>query len=186
MRECGESIRVMRPLFHTGEGGSIPTSPLEMRVESISFDHAMALNEMWHSRLPRMGTGFIKRQPFLCYAAIFSGRVFAIAIWSNPVARNLPQDTWLELRRLAHAPDAPRNTGSWMLGVMARLIKKERSSVVTLVSYSDTSVHQGTIYKAAGWRATRINVDGNWTRPKRNRPPAQSVAPKQRWEKSYG
>jgi len=155
-----------------------------MRIESISFDHALTLNAAWHSRLPRMGTGFIKRQPFLCYAATFEGRAFAIAIWSNPVARNLPQDTWLELRRLAHAPDAPRNCGSWMLGVMARLIRCERPQVQVLVSYSDTEVHLGTIYRAAGWKQTSINQSGDWTRSKRPRPKAQSEAPKQRWEKS--
>lgn len=120
----GESIRVMHPLFHTGQGGSIPTSPLQLRVERIAFSHARDLNAYWHSRLPRMGTGFIKTMPFLCFAAVFGGRAFAVAIWSNPVARNLPQRQWLELRRLAIAPDAPRFTASRMLSVMARLIRR--------------------------------------------------------------
>lgn len=173
----------MQPLFHNGEGGSIPTSPLQMRVEPTTFEHALALNEMWHSRLPRMGTGFIRRQPFMCFCAVFDGRAFAVAIWSNPVARNLPQKSWLELRRLAHAPDAPRNTGSWMLSVMSRLVHVERPWLRVLVSYSDTEVHRGTIYRAAGWECTAVNKDGNWNRPNRSRPTAQSAAPKQRWEK---
>lgn len=180
--QSGESIRVMQPLFHNGEGGSTPTSPLQMRVEPTTFEHARNLNEVWHSRLPRMGTGFIKLQPFPCFAAVFDGRAFAVAIWSNPVARNLPQHEWLELRRLAHAPDVPRNTGSWMLRIMGKLLKRERPYVTTLVSYSDTEVHKGTIYAAAGWRKTTVNQDGNWTRRLRQRPIAQSAAPKQRWE----
>lgn len=114
---------------------------------------------------------------------MFEMRWFAVAIWSNPVARNLPQDTWLELRRLAIAPDAPKNTASRMLGVMARLIRKEKPQVERLVSYHDTEVHTGGIYRAAGWTATTVNKDGNWTRPNRNRPKAQSEAAKQRWEK---
>lgn len=178
----GDSIRVMQPLFQAGEGGSTPTSPLQMRVEPMTFDKALPLNELWHSRLPRMGTGFIKVQPFLSFAAVFEGRAFAVAIWSNPVARNLPQDTWLELRRLACAPDAPRYTASWMLGVMRRLIHRERPWITRLVSYHDTDVHDGTIYRAAGWTATTVNRDGNWTRRKRPRPTAQSSAAKQRWE----
>jgi hypothetical protein len=97
-------------------------------------------------------------------------------------ARNLPQREWLELRRLAHAPDAPPNTGSRMLGVMARLIRKARPWVTTLVSYSDTAVHQGTIYRAAGWRPTLASDGGEWARRKRPNPPTQSTAPKQRWE----
>lgn len=103
--DCGDSIRVMHPLFHTGEGGSTPTSPLQMRIERIPFQIAQRLNMLWHSRLPRLGTGCIKRMPFLCYGAVYEGRIYAIAIFSNPVARNLPQHTWLELRRLAVAPD---------------------------------------------------------------------------------
>jgi hypothetical protein len=155
-----------------------------MIVEPTTFEHALLLNALWHSRLPRMGTGFIKRQPFICFAAVYQGRAFAVAIWSNPVARNLPQREWLELRRLAHAPDAPRNTGSWMLAVMARLIVRERPWITRLISYHDTEVHLGTIYAAAGWCKTAVNRDGNWTRRKRPRPTAQSNAAKQRWELS--
>lgn len=184
MIQRGDSIRLMHPLFHTGEGGSTPTSPLNMRVERIGFELALRLNRQWHSRLPRMGTGFIENQPFLSFGADFDGRLFAVAIWSNPVARNLPQQEWLELRRFAISPDAPRNTASWMLGVMARLVRKLRPDVTRLVSYQDTEVHAGTIYRAAGWVPTTVNRDGNWTRPSRNRPMAQSLAAKQRWERS--
>lgn len=179
---CGESIRVMHPLFQAGEGGSIPTSPLHMRVEQINYLLALELNEAWHSRLPRMGTGCIKNMPFLSFAATHADRIYAVAIWSNPVARNLPQKEWLELRRMAVAPDAPPNTCSWMLAVMKRLIKKLKPHIDRLVSYSDTEVHEGTIYKAAGWTPTTINPNGNWTRKSRPRPEAQSLSAKQRWE----
>ena len=181
---CGESIRVMHPLFQAGEGGSTPTSPLQLRVERISFERAKELNRLWHSRLPRLGTGFIENQPFLCFAAVHDGVIFAVAIWSNPVARNLPQESWLELRRLAICSEAPRYTASWMLGVMRRLIRRLRPEVERLVSYQDLDVHAGTIYRAAGWEPTTVNADGNWTRPGRDRPKAQSEAAKQRWEMS--
>lgn len=177
-----DSIRVMHPLFQTGEGGSIPTSALSLWLEEISFERAKELNRLWHSRLPRFGTGFIDNQPFLCYAATFGGMIYAVAIWSNPVARNLPQTAWMELRRLAIGP-APKNTASRMLAIMARLIRRKRPLVVRLVSYQDLGVHTGTIYRAAGWVPTIVNADGNWNRPGRSRPVAQSVASKQRWEK---
>jgi hypothetical protein len=180
----GDCIRVVHPLFREEGDGSIPSSPLQLEIVPVGFEYALRLNELWHSRLPRMGTGFVKVQPFLSFAAMYQGIAYAIAIWSNPVARNLPQQEWLELRRLAVAPDAPLHTCSRMLAIMARLIRRYRPHVNTLVSYSDTEAHRGTIYKAAGWRQTATNRDGNWTRRKRPRPEAQSAAPKLRWEKT--
>jgi hypothetical protein len=170
----GESIPVMHPLFQEGEGGSIPTSPLLMRVERIHWRTAKELNRLWHSRLPRFGTGAVEATCWLSFAAEYQQRAFAVAIWSHPCARNLPQHTWLELRRLAVAPDAPRHTCSWMLGVMVRLIRKQRPEIENLVSYQDLDSHKGTIYAAAGWKPTTVNADGNWTRPGRHRPKAQS------------
>jgi len=184
MTMSAESVRVAQPLFHEAGRGSTPTSALDLWLVKVGFELAKSLNRLWHSRLPRFGTGFIKTQPFLCYAAEFHGLYYAVAVWSNPVARNLPQQEWLELRRLAIAPDAPENTASRMLGVMAKLIRKEKPDVKRLVSYHDTAVHAGTIYRAAGWEMTTLNKDGNWTRKSRPRPRAQSEAPKQRWERS--
>jgi len=178
---CGESIRVMHPLFHVDEAGSIPSSPLEMRVEAIGFSLARTLNECWHRTMPRFGTGFVKNQPFPSFAATHQGRIYAVAIWSNPAARNLPQRSWMELRRFAIAPDAPRNTASWMLAIMTRLLKRDRPWLEHLISYQDTKQHSGTIYRAAGWQPEVVNADGNWTRRLRPRPQCQSRHPKQRW-----
>lgn len=188
MTTRADSMRVMHPLFQGEDGGSIPTSALRaknLRIERIPFERAKELNRAWHSRLPRMGTGFIERQPFLCFGARFSETCFAVAIWSNPLARNLPQASWLELRRLATAPDAPRNTCSRMLRVMEIIIRAERTVIERLISYQDTEVHTGGIYAAAGWTPTRLD-HGNreWSCPSRLRPGQQTRAPKQRWEKS--
>lgn len=180
-----ESVRVAHPLFQAGGGGSSPTSALHLRLYPVAFPLAVALNRLWHSRLPRYGRGFIKNQSDLCYAAEYEGLYYAVAIWSNPVARALPQQEWIELRRLAVAPDAPRNTPSRMLAVMARLVSRARPDVLRLVSYSDTEAHTGCIYRAAGWVAT-VRHRGrtpDWNTPARPRPPSQSRAPKQRWEK---
>lgn len=180
---CADGVRVAQPLFQEAGSGSIPTSALDLWIVTIDFDTAKQLNRLWHSRLPRLGTGAVINMPYLCFAAEFDGLYYATGIWSNPVARNLPQDTWLELRRLAIASDAPRNTASRMLAIMTRRIRKDLPSVTTLVSYQDTSVHTGGIYRAAGWKATTISAEGdNWTRKKRPRPKAQSEAAKQRWE----
>jgi hypothetical protein len=180
-----EGVRVAYPLFQVGGGGSTPTSALQLTLDTMDFRDAKKLNALWHSRLPEFGTGCIENQPFLCFGAEFDGRWWAVAIWSNPVARLLPQRRWLELRRLAIAPDAPRNTASRMLGIMARIIREQRPEVCRLISYQDTDVHTGAIYRAAGWRKAypRQKSNTKWNMPGRRRPASQSDAPKQRWEK---
>lgn len=182
MKTRGESILAMQPLFQVGEGGSIPTSPLQMRVVDVHYDLARMLNGKWHSRLPKIGDPKGIRKVMPCFAATFDERVFAVAIWSHPVARDLPQKEWLELRRMAICDERPRNTASWMLSVMTRLLRKGRPELVKLISYQDLDAHSGTIYRAAGWKPTVVKKYKPWNNAARKRPPCQSTADKQRWE----
>lgn len=186
-KTCASSSRVLRPLFQAGEGGLTPTLALSAKrlcIDRIPFSDAVRLNREWHSRLPRFQSGFIKNQKnFPCFGAEFGGLVFAVAIWSNPLARELPQREWLELRRLATAPDAPRNTCSRMLRVMELLLLRLRPEVIRLISYQDESVHTGGIYKAAGWSRIEATRGHEWSCSSRPRPKSQSAAPKTRWEK---
>jgi hypothetical protein len=147
MSNRGESIRLMQPLFQEGEGGSTPTSPLHLFFGTTDRDTFKRLNLLWHSRLPKIGAS----QGRVFYHAQHSGVAYAVAMWSNPVARLLPQLEWLELRRLAISDDAPKNTASRFLGWMARDVRSRFPQVVRLISYQDCEVHQGTIYKASGW-----------------------------------
>jgi hypothetical protein len=149
------------------------------------------LNELWHSRLPSFETGCIQNQPFLCFVAIHDGVAYAAAIWSNPVARNIAQHSVLELRRFAIAPDAPKNTASRMLSIMVKFIRKNRQGIERVISYQDTDVHAGTIYRAAGWKVTGQHSGGSWNRPNsrnaggtpRTRPDRNgATGPKARWE----
>jgi hypothetical protein len=175
-----EGVRVAYPLFHAGGGGSTPTSALQFQIIGCPIEQAVALNRRWHSRLP------ILRNYQACeaFAAEFEGLYYAVAIWSHPVARMLNGKGMWELRRMAIAPDAPKNTASRMLGVMALLIRRSKPDVQTLISYQDMEVHAGTIYKAAGWAKAVLSGGGEWARPSRYRPRVQSGAQKQRWEKS--
>lgn len=179
MIQRAESIRVMHPLFQAGEGGSTPTSALQLSVQPIESRHAGALNRLWHSRLPKVKHEMMS----FCYAAEFQNIIYAVAMWGNCVARMLPRD-WLELRRLAISPDAPPNTASRMLSVMTRLIRHRYPECTRLVSYQDCSAHKGVIYRAAGWIPTRLSEGGEWTRPSKYYPKVQSASPKQRWEKA--
>jgi hypothetical protein len=186
MDNRAESVRVAHPLFQEGGGGSSPTSALQLRFEVCGRDFFKALNEQWHSRLPRIGGSFGR----VYYCAMFDGKAYAVAMWSNPVARLLPQREWLELRRLAIAADAPRNTATRMLGWMARDIHARFGEVEVLVSYQDTEVHTGGIYRGAGWEQAKgyISRARGWSKGDgggRDRAGRtnQAVAPRMRWEK---
>jgi hypothetical protein len=188
---CADSIREVHPLFQTEGGGSIPTSALKLEIVEINRYKAAELNKLWHSRLPIYNTGFCLNS-LVSYGAIYDNKYYAIAIWTNPVAAALPQKEWLELRRMAISNDAPKNTASRMLAIMTMLIKKKFPLVSRLISYQDAEVHNGTIYKAAGWTATKEHRGGSWNRPNsknlngkpRTRPDLNnSVGRKVRWEK---
>jgi len=178
MNQSGDSIRVVHPLFQEEGGGANPTSPLQLHIGRISQRLAMQLNGTWHSRLPSISNW----QNCEAYGAEFGGIFYAVAMWSIPSARMLNGKNWFELRRMAIAVDAPKNTASRMLSVMLRLIKKEHPEIVKLISYQDTAVHTGTIYKASGWTIGRNSKGGEWNRPSRERISAQAASPKIRWE----
>jgi hypothetical protein len=134
--------------------------------------------------LPELGVGAVKNPEdrFTCFGAIYKEGIYATAIWSAPAARLLPAKTWLELRRLAVGPGAPRNTPSRMLAVMTRILRKDRPDLERLVSYQDTQAHSGAIYRAAGWVPGRTDPGRQWDTPSRRRPPNQTKAPRRRWE----
>jgi hypothetical protein len=143
---CGRLIfdRRMTPLFADEVGAPEKASQLEL--VRCDPQYARAGVAAWHSRLPYTQVG-----PWvLAFAAHRLETCFAVALWHNPSARTLPAE-WLELRRLAVAPDAPHCTASWMLGRMARWVKQQMPEVPVLISYQDCDVHTGTIYRAAGW-----------------------------------
>ncbi len=137
--------RRLEPLF-APEEATPPRKASMLKVHPCDPQFARWCNEAWHSRLPHTQSG-----PWmLAFVAEYEGTAFAVALWHNPSARNLPAE-WLELRRLAVAPDAPHCAASMMLGQMRRWIRRNRPDIQRLISYQDEEVHTGTIYRAAGW-----------------------------------
>lgn len=196
MKPCGESIRVMHPLFREGQGGSIPTSPLQLRVEEIEMRTAQQLNRLWHSVLPETHyAGLRAGNHTVCYSATFDDNAYAVAIWTDPVNRSISDGKTIELRRLAIAPDAPKFTASRLLAVMVRLLRRRFPDIERAISYQAIAHHGGTIYKAAGWTATAYSRFQPWKKRKTrtrdgvfqhkasDRSPPQTVSDKQRWEK---
>jgi len=177
-----DDVRVAYPLFQKESGGSTPTSALKLWIEEIPWRDAVILNNKWHSRMPKIGCGSMCKP---CFAAMSDNIIYAIAMWSLPIAANRIKNgnRCLELRRMAIAPDAPKYTASFMLGKMKMLIKKSRPDILRLLSYQDTGVHKGTIYKAAGWYIARKSKFVSWdTHSKRPGILNQSTSDKIRWE----
>jgi hypothetical protein len=143
---------------------------------------AAMYNSLWHRTMPYIGL------PGMCvpsFAASFANVYYAVALWSLPIAANRLKDGYecLELRRFAIAPDAPKNTASFMLSRMRKAIKGDMPEIKRLISYQDTGAHQGTIYKAAGWLATCKSEYVSWEHhSKRPGSMEQSTADKVRWE----
>lgn len=174
------------PLFQAEGGGSDPTSVLQLHFTTVDRNTFAKCNMLWHSRLPKIGASQFR----VCYGAIFDGKIYAVAAWSNPVARLLPQRTWLELRRMAITDAAPANTASRMIGWMVRDIRVRFLEVVRLISYQDCDAHTGCIYKASGWtkadnyisrvRGWAVGQGGSTHRLNHAN---QSLAPRMRWEK---
>ena len=172
-------VRVAYPLFQAECGGSIPTSALQLRFEVIDRRTMESLNRKWHSRLPRFSTACPCP---VYYGAEFDGLWYAVASWSSPVSAMVDQ-SWMELRRLAIADDAPKNTASRTIGWMVRDIRKRFPNVPRLISYQDQEVHTGTIYKAAGWTNSGARPSGGFSSAKvRFRRLDQAPGDKVRWE----
>ena len=159
-----------------------PTSPRQFMVSEIDAMLACRLNKMWHSRLPRIHwSNVVRNKKYVCYGLFYRSICYATAIFSSPVARSFDGDTVLELRRYAIKSDAPKNTASWGLGKMIKLIRVKFPDVIKVISYQDVSVHRGTIYKASNWKAATTTKFASWgISRKRNKD--QSTSDKIRWE----
>lgn len=174
-----DDARIACPLFQAEYGGVTPTSALQLRFCKCSNSLAKTLNERWHSRLPIITNGWDCNASF---AAECGNLYYAIAMWGHPRSQSFDQDTIIELRRMAVAPDAPKMTASRMLGWMTRWIKKNLPQIRLLISYQDTEVHKGTIYKAAGWKPVGYTKFAPWKNNTLKIERTQSTADKVRWE----
>lgn len=148
---------------------------------------AQQMNRQWHSMLPRTDLGnLLCGNMSVAYAARHDGMYYAVAILSQPIVHSLCDGQTIELRRLAICREAPKNTASRMMSVVRKLVKRKMPHLVKIISYLAVDVHQGTIYKAAGWQAVGQIVAARPQRKRGDRQratgPLQTESRKQRWE----
>jgi len=69
-----------------------------------------------------------------------------------------------------------------MMRIMIKLIRNKFPDIKRLISYQDTEVHKGTIYKASGWNKIKEIPFMTWSKRNYTHNPDQSEAKKIRWE----
>lgn len=154
-------------------------------LEETRAQIACMLNELWHSRLPKIHwSNIVRPGRYACYVIKYKQAVVGTAIWSRAVAGNRfkDEDKILELRRLALSDVCPKNTATFVISQMIKLLKQKFPQVKRLISYQDTEVHNGTIYKASNWTPVTDVPLLDWNNKNRKRNALQSNARKIRWE----
>ena len=179
-----DGVAVASPLFQVEGDGSTPISALQLRFTPIGYQTARRLNRLWHSVLPSTPDTMPSVIPVQSYVAEYLDHWYGVAIWSSPVNAQLMacEDMIFELRRMALCPVAPKNTASRMLAFMRRDLHRRFPSLARLISYQATNHHQGTIYRAAGWRPVGFNRGHAWALASRWRPENQMTSDTVRWE----
>lgn len=174
--------QIFLPLFSKNTKNTLPpTTPRALSFTTITKAQYKHYVNLWHSTLPTISDAWAHK---ICYGATYCNNLYAVAGWSKPVAIALPQTTWLELRRFAIGPNAPKYTASRMLAWMTHDLYQQFPKITNLISYQDTNTHTGTIYKAANWTPTHLSRGDTWARNNRSNRQTISTAPKQRWEKT--
>lgn len=142
------------------------------------------------------------RRPSPCYGLFDKEELIGVCMFATPCSENVRASVWgkdnvdhvTELHRLHILDITPRNTESWFISRVLKLLKKDKPSIWGVLSFSDmTEGHQGVIYKASN--AYRIGQTGKATffldRDGRLRHPRQcgvnitpEVAEKMGWRKT--
>ena len=183
MKESGTTERMQTEIAYQPQPNHIGlVSCNQLQFVVIPPQLACNLNANWHSRLPDIHFSNVVRNKYqICFGAMHDDEYVASAIWSSPVARSFDDRQVLELRRLAVSNACPKNSATKMLGFMQRYIRKHLPQISLLISYQDTEVHTGTIYKASNWISAHKTKYKAWD-VSRERSAAQSKADKIRWE----
>lgn len=157
----------------------------DIKIDVCRAQTASWLNEIWHSRLPKIHwSNIVRNTHYVCYQFNYKQAIIGVGIWSSPVAQNRMKDgkTVLELRRLALSDVCPKNSATYVISRMIKDIKTRFPDIKRLISYQDVAVHVGTIYKASNWKISGQVEFQDWQTSSRKRNKIQSDANKIRWE----
>lgn len=115
-----------------------------------------------------------------CLGAFHGYELVGIAVVSRPVSRHEDDGDTLEITRLAFAPGAPKNSPSWLIGRVKRVLWLQ--GIRRLIAYASSGEgHRGTIYRASGFELKGMTKGEPWTREGRPRSD-RDVSPKRKFE----
>ena len=144
----------VEPACPQADGGSSPTSALHklLHVQECNPVHVNGLIERLHYSHSVFGITATHCFRVLCGQRTVGGALFGPPAAFNVSRRYSPDgDLLVELRRFVLTDDMPKNSESFCLGVMLRMLKKH--GVERVLSYADPAQgHHGTIYAAAGFK----------------------------------
>lgn len=95
--------------------------------------------------------------PSPCYGLYDGQTLIGACMFATPCSENVRASVFgsdyrqhvTELHRLHIIDDTPKNTESWFISRVLKLLKNEKPSIWAVISFSDlTEGHEGTIYKA--------------------------------------
>lgn len=84
-----------------------------------------------------------------------AGKLVGVVIVGRPVAKNVDQESTAEVTRLCVAPDAPKNTCSFLYGAARRAWFTMGGA--RLITYTLTA-ESGASLRGAGWTASAVKV----------------------------
>ena len=156
---CADSSTVELPLFQGEDGGSIPTSALQLYYKEIEVNTAVKAYAKWH---------YLGEQGFISqvnYGAYWNGKMEGAITYGPPNATDLAgywekhtQAAWWEIKRLVMSPLCPKNSESRFIAITIKMLCK-KCIVNGIVTYADDSQgHTGVIYKASGFKFLGITA----------------------------
>lgn len=131
------------------EGGSIPTSPLQLIFKSISYKEAMEYLVKYHYLHRKAPTSW-------SFGAFYKDNLVGACTIGKPASHTLlkgvagenNQENVFELNRLHLQDSCPKFSESRFIGWVIRYLPKG----IILVSYADTAYnHLGKVYQATNW-----------------------------------
>ncbi|WP_051275799.1 XF1762 family protein [Desulfovirgula thermocuniculi] len=139
----------------------------------------------------RIAQAFVERHHYLGYAppgaraclgVWYGDRLVGVLVFGRPSARLEDQRHTLELTRMVLLDECPRNSESRALALAVKWVRRNMPGIRRLIAYADPGRgHQGTVYRAAGWRLVGRTAGGRWTRTGRSRRDA-AAGPKLKFE----
>ena len=153
---CGGSSVEEQLSFQIEDGGSIPTSPLQLFFKSINYETATKVIIERH---------YLHRQAPITWAfgAYFNDILVGVCTIGKPASHTLIEGCCgkenahkvFELNRLWLDDNAPKNSESRFIGWVLRQIPRG----TVLVSYADAAYnHRGIVYQATNWIFTGQSI----------------------------